>query len=162
MADRVDKGPSFDESRFNGYLELSKMGFERFHLRRNFEWKVNFGFWTAFAVMISFGLAGGDQKASMHLDVALFWTFHILAWLFYIGWNILLHLSNRVDQMMGFAYQKKAEGMVNDDGEALDHTRFAPLLFNIGGFRFWAPVLQMAMTTLLIFCNIVVYCNRLE
>lgn len=41
-----------DAKRLDAFWELSKKGFERFHLRRNFEWKINFGFWTTFAIMI--------------------------------------------------------------------------------------------------------------
>ena len=148
---------------FQSYMELAQSGFQRRDLRRNFEWKMSFGLWTAFAVMISFGAAGKSLSPDW-VNPELFWGSHAVILILYLIWTAGLQIASRIDADFGFFYEHKAESMADPAGVKYDHLKPIKsgrwLYRRAYGFllpRKWCSVSQIGITLTLLLLSIAVF-----
>jgi len=140
------------------YLELAKMGFDRYHIRRNIEWKINVGFWFAFGIFLGFGLTGNSELLSYQFNKLEVWLFHTIAFVAFAVWRVCVSIANKVDQGFGFFYTQKLE--ITLGGRRYNHEEKMPWLYKkLGKSRVIAPAAQFAITILIIAFNLIIYLN---
>jgi formate hydrogenlyase subunit 4 len=149
-----------NQEKFEGSVELAKMGFDRFNKRRDFEMKINWGVWTVLAIMIGFGIAG-ERSDQLKVNGAVFLLTHLFAFSAYGIWMAGLQCSNKVDQRFAFFYEDMAERILRGDGTVFDYQSKSSTFFKLGGMRSWAIISEVGFTLVLLVANVLVYWKRL-
>jgi hypothetical protein len=110
-------------------------------IKEEFEWKINFGLWTAVAALTGF-LYNGNY--SINLKDCANWVLPVAYFLILcisIGWNVFVFRANSIDQKFERMYRKKIEKEININQEFKQKN-------NLKSLRCYVPWLQ-SLTTLI-------------
>jgi hypothetical protein len=150
-----------DAERVEAFTKLAESGFVSFNERRKYEWKVNFGLWTALAIMIGFGATTPVHKLRF-LNGYLFLVPHLLVFISYWLWTAGLHARNSNDKKFWELYRMRAEFLVDGRPEWIfkekDHDKFFGWFLKDGR---WSKYPQIVFTFILILANLFLYWPRL-
>jgi hypothetical protein len=100
-------GDKTDKEIYLGLAQLSEQSFEK---RRDIEWKVGFGFWTAIGIFTWF-MVQHPECISVCLIVLLGFSYLIVAIVWTLFWQMPLHSANWQDKEWKHHYAARAVGL---------------------------------------------------
>lgn len=102
-----DDRPGVDPTTSPTYIDLAKISQTSFHNRREYEWKVAFGFWTAIGLFTYFCI---EHAGSLKDLTWWIFGFYILIWLLWVFlWQWPLRLAFEEDKAYLLYYMHRAE-----------------------------------------------------
>lgn len=115
------------------YVELARMMHESFLNRRNYEWKVAFGLWTAIGAWTYFAIAETDKlefKGSFYWVLSFVYLVLLVAWFF--CWQVPLRKAFEKDKLYKHYYMDRAESLVASHRKMRARSPFYPVKILVG------------------------------
>jgi hypothetical protein len=91
-------------------LQLAKLSEQSIEKRKDIEWKVNLGFWTALGVFTWFATQSFCPLSGAWLGgLCIVYLLALIVWI--CGWQIPLHAAHQTDRDFKHYYADKAQGI---------------------------------------------------
>ena len=94
------------------YVELAKLSHEAFNGRRQYEWRVNFGLWTALGAVTYFSVTNKIQVFETPFRAYLAGAFLLGL---YLNFQVMISIANHKDKKWKHIYQTKVDGFTRTD-----------------------------------------------